>query len=121
MWSITKKLREGVNRTGQIEKQLEEIQRQAGGVQEYLAEARLLRTVQERSGSEFQKGCFMDCVTEASFMAEKLTGGLRRLVIEKCLGPGGIQMKASVRGEIQRGKICGKPLTGGEKRGRFRA
>ena len=85
MWSITKKLREGVNRTGQIEKQLEEIQRQAGGVQEYLAEARLLRTVQERSGSEFQKGCFMDCVTEASFMAEKLTGGLRRLVMENCL------------------------------------
>lgn len=73
------------------------------------------------SGSEFQMGCFMDCVPEASLMAEKLTGGLRRLVIEKCLGLGGIQMKASVRGEIQRGKICGKPLTGGEKRGRFRA
>ncbi|WP_270294403.1 hypothetical protein [Enterocloster bolteae] len=54
-------------------------------------------------------------------MAEKLTGGLRRLVIENCLGPGGIQMKASVRGKIQRDKICGKPLTGGEKRGRFRA
>ncbi len=73
------------------------------------------------SGSEFQMGCFMDCVPEASFMAEKLTGGLRRLVIENCLGPGGIQMKASVRGKIQRDKICGKPLTGGEKRGRFRA
>lgn len=85
MWSITKSLWKGVNKTEQIEKQLEEIQRQAGGVQECLAEARMMRTAQERSGSAFQMSCFMDCVTEASFMAERLAGGLRRLVIENCL------------------------------------
>lgn len=84
MWNITKKPGKGVNKTELIEKQLEEVQRQAGSVQECLAEARLMRTVQERSGSKFQMGCLMECVTEASFLAERLTEGLRRLVIENC-------------------------------------
>lgn len=74
-----------MDKTEQMEKQLEEVQRQAGGLQECLAEARLIRTAQGRSGSAFQMGCFMDCVMEASFMAERLAGGLRRLVIENCL------------------------------------
>lgn len=74
-----------MDKTEKMEKQLEEVQRQAGGLQERLAEARLIRTAQERSGSAFQMGCFVDCVTEASFMAERLTEGLRRLVIENCL------------------------------------
>ena len=84
-WNTTRNLQRGVDKTEQIEKQLEEVQRQAGGLQECLAEARLIRTAQERSGSAFQRGCFMDCVMEASFIAEKLTGGLRRLVIENCM------------------------------------
>lgn len=74
-----------MDKTEQMEKQLEEVQRQAGSLQECLAEARLMRTAQGRCGSAFQMGCFMDCVMEASFTAERLAGGLRRLVIENCL------------------------------------
>ena len=85
MWSITRNQWREVDKTEQMEKQLEEVQRQAGGLQECLAEARLMRTAQGRSGSAFQMGCFMDCVMEASFLAERLAGGLRRLVIENCL------------------------------------
>lgn len=85
MWSITSGQQEGVGRTDRIEEQLEKIQRQAMGVQEYLAEARLLRTVHERNGSGFQMGCFVECITSASFTAEGLTERLRRLVLENCL------------------------------------
>lgn len=74
-----------MDKTGQMEKQLEEVQRQAGSLQECLAEARLMRTAQGRSGSAFQLGCFMDCAMEASFMAERLAEKLRQLVIENCL------------------------------------
>lgn len=74
-----------MNRTERIEEQLEKIQRQAGSVQEYLAEARMMRSIHERSGSGFQMGCFMDCITAASYMAERLTEKLRCLVLEHCL------------------------------------
>lgn len=68
-----------------MDRQLEAIQRTAGAVQNYLAEASVMRGVHERNGSGFQMENFVACIQEASFCSEKLTGDLRRLVLENCI------------------------------------
>lgn len=69
----------------QMGKQLEEVQKTAGRLQEYLAEARTVKQIYDRCGSEFQYGRFTDCAMEASMCAERLTEKLRRLVLGSCL------------------------------------
>lgn len=83
--SITKKHPKGGNKTERIDEELEIIQRQAGSMQEYLAEARLMKSVHERNGSGFQRSCFVNCITSASFLSERLTEKMRQLVIDNCI------------------------------------
>lgn len=60
---------------------MEEIQRLSGTMQEYLAEARNLKTVHDRSFSEFQYSQLVECIVEASYCAERLTEKMRRLLL----------------------------------------
>lgn len=67
-----------------VDQQLNEVQRISGAVQEHLAEARNIKTLQNRYASEFQYGLFVDSITEASMCAERLAERLRRLVLGNC-------------------------------------
>ena len=67
--------------TGQLERQLLEVQRAAGIMQEKLAEARSVKTLYDRSASSFQYGQLLDCMVEASERAECLADRLRKLVL----------------------------------------
>ncbi|MFR5631488.1 MAG: DUF6100 family protein [Monoglobales bacterium] len=68
----------------QINRQLDEAQRISSRVQEHLAEARNIKTLQERYASEFQYGLFREYITDASICAERLAEKVRRLVLESC-------------------------------------
>lgn len=70
----------------QTGKQLAEIQRMAGNVQERLAEARSVKAVCDRSLSPFQYEQYVDCIMEAAERSERLTEQLRRLVLGGAFG-----------------------------------
>lgn len=82
--NITKKDKKEEERDP-IDKRFEEIQRMAGIMQEYLAEARAMKSMHERSESVFQLRQFLDCMVNASVSAEQLTERLRRLVFGSSL------------------------------------
>lgn len=63
-----------------------------GTVQNYLAEARVILGIHERSASGFQLKNFADCIQEAAFCSERLTGELRKLVLE--YSGGGSELEA---------------------------
>jgi len=69
-----------------VDKRLAEVQRTAGTVQNYLAEASVMRASHERTPSCFQRENFANCIREASFCSERLTEILRRMVLEYCCG-----------------------------------
>jgi len=67
-----------------VDKQLAAVQRTAGTLQNYLAEASVVRAVHERNPSGFQMDNFVECIQEASYYSERLTEVLRRMVLENC-------------------------------------
>ena len=71
---------------GQMDRQLEEIQRIAGKLQEWIADARTMRGIHERNLSGFPVARFADNMQNASFCAERLTEKLRSVVLENCCG-----------------------------------
>lgn len=67
--------------TGQLERQLLEVQRAAGVLQDKLAEARSIKTLYDRSESGFQYEQLLDCMVEASERAEYLADRLRKFIL----------------------------------------
>ena len=57
-------------------------------MQEHLAEAGGIKAAYERFASDFQFGRYGEAVEQASLCAERLTGKLRRLVMESVTEPG---------------------------------
>lgn len=94
--SNTTEKRNETEPAGQLERQLLEVQKAAGVIQEKLAEARSAKALYDRCASSFQYGQVLDCMVEASESAEHLADRLRRLVLgnpyagprkeEYCLG-----------------------------------
>jgi len=66
---------------------LKEVQKLAGILQEHLAEAGGIKTAYERFASDFQYGRYAEAVENASLCSEKLTGKLRKLVMESAVSP----------------------------------